>query len=119
MKIGCDLQSVAELRSKPALLDNRAILTREERTYCGSRDDPWPTLGGILSAKEACFKALSGIDGIPAHGFREVEIAHLPNGRPAIRAAGQLHQFLTDHGLQIDVSISHSGEYVMAAVIVF
>lgn len=119
MKIGCDLQSLTELRSKSALLDNKAILTLEERSYCNTKDDPWPTLGGILSAKEACFKALSGIDGLPPHGFREVEIAHLPNGRPSVRATGRLRQFLTDHGLQIEISISHSGEYVMASAVVF
>ncbi|MEZ4241582.1 MAG: holo-ACP synthase [Myxococcota bacterium] len=113
MNVGCDLQSVAELRARPGLLDNGAVFTAYERSYCRSKQDPWPSLGGLWAAKEACLKALSAVEPAP-FTFPSLEIRHRADGRPVVVAHGALGAWLAERGLGLEVSISHSQEIVMA-----
>jgi holo-[acyl-carrier protein] synthase len=117
MRIGSDIQSLAELRTKTALRGNRAVFSPYEREYCERKRDPVSSMGGILCAKEACIKALNGFDGLPKFGFRDLEIRHTKTGRPLLAAGGELRPWLEARGIAVDVSISHSADYVMATVI--
>jgi holo-[acyl-carrier protein] synthase len=117
MRVGTDLQSISELRSKAGLYDNQAIFTEDERAYCKGKRDPWRSLGGILCAKEASLKALHGYDGLPDFSFRDLEICHEPTGRPQLRPGTRLLEWMTRRRIGLDISISHSGEYVMATAI--
>jgi holo-[acyl-carrier-protein] synthase len=112
LTIGCDIQSVLEVRGREVLLGNRALFTPYERTYTRDKDDPWPTLAGLFCAKEACVKALAA--GPDDFGFLEIEIRHREDGRPRVAASGRLGRWLGERGLRLDVSISHSKDYAMA-----
>jgi phosphopantetheine--protein transferase-like protein len=66
-------------------------------------------LAGVLAAKEAFFKAV-GV----APDWLAVEVLASPSGRPALRLGESLaHLPLRD----VDVTISHEGEYALAAVV--
>jgi holo-[acyl-carrier protein] synthase len=117
MRIGSDIQSLAELREKMGLRGNRAVFSAYERAYCDKKRDALSSLGGILCAKEACIKALNGFEGLPRFGFRDLEIRHTTTGRPLLAAGGRLGTWLEARGIEVDVSISHSADYVMATVI--
>jgi len=116
-RVGSDIQSLAELRSKSGIRGNRAIFTEYEREYCDRKPDAWASLGGIFCAKEACIKALSGFADLPKITFIDIEITHEENGRPTIRAGARLRPWMTEAGVELDVSISHSLDYAMATVI--
>lgn len=116
MTVGCDLQSVAELRGRMGLLDNGAVFSPGERDYVRSKDDPWPTLGGLWAAKEACVKALAAAEP-PRFTFPELAIDHLPNGRPVVAPAGGLKRWLDARALRLEISISHSGELAFAVAV--
>jgi holo-[acyl-carrier protein] synthase len=117
MKIGTDLQSLADVRSKLDLLTNRAVFTDYERSYMQAKPDPSATLGGIFSAKEACIKALSGYADAPRITFIDLEIQHEPSGRPLLRPGRRLAPWMRDAGVSLDLTISHSADYVVATVI--
>ncbi|MEZ4364429.1 MAG: 4'-phosphopantetheinyl transferase superfamily protein [Kofleriaceae bacterium] len=117
MRVGCDVQSIAELRAKPALLGNRAVFSRYEREYCEGRRDPWASLAGILCAKEACFKTLFGFDEPPSLTYLDVEIRHGENGRPRLQPGERLRVWLAANALTVDLTISHSGDYAMATAL--
>jgi holo-[acyl-carrier protein] synthase len=117
MKVGIDLQSITELRGKPDLLGSPAVFTAYERAYCDEKPDRATSLAGILCAKEACLKLLFGFDDLPRLTWHDVEIRHAHNGRPIVRAGQRLAGWLAARALELDVSISHSGDYAMAAAV--
>lgn len=117
MRIGSDLQSIAELRGKRGLFGNRAVFTADELAHCQRRIDPVASLAGLLSAKEACIKVLSSFERLPAITFVDLEIHHQASGRPYLRAGGKLAAWLERERLQLDVSISHTGDHAMAVAI--
>jgi phosphopantetheine--protein transferase-like protein len=66
-------------------------------------------LAGAFAAKEAAFKAL----GLPRGQWHIVQLLHEPSGRPALKfGAG----FDSRRVVSCDVSISHTGDYVVAVV---
>lgn len=118
MRIGCDVQSVAELRGKPALLGNRAVFSADERAYCERKRDRVASLAGLLCAKEALLKSVYGFADPPALTYRDLEIDHAVDGRPVVRPGARLAGWLAGRALAIDVSISHSGDYAMATAVI-
>jgi holo-[acyl-carrier protein] synthase len=117
MIIGSHLQSLRELKRRPGLFRSKAIFTASELAYCSTRRDSVASLGGILCAKEACIKAFSAFDRLPIFTFLDIEITHLPNGRPRLRAGRRLAQWLERNHLHVDVTISHSDDYATATAI--
>ncbi len=96
------------------------IFTDREVEYCRSRPEPHIHFAGRFAAKEACLKALgtglsgSGIDG----ALREIEIAPEKSGRPSLSLSGWTEKIgRRKHVYQYSVSISHSGDYAIASVI--
>lgn len=67
-------------------------------------------LAGIFAAKEAAFKAL----GLPKGNWHVVEVRHDAEGRPYLRFAPD---YDAGHIASCDVSISHTGDYVVASVV--
>ncbi|HLC40035.1 MAG TPA: holo-ACP synthase [Methylomirabilota bacterium] len=118
---GVDLVALARfqevLSRHPALA--RDLFTERERTYCESQKSPAIHFAGRFAAKEAALKALgigvtTGID----RAFREVEVTRAESGKPILALhgwLGTLGERLRVH--EATVSISHSGEYVIAMVI--
>ena len=119
---GIDLVPVAKIRDImirwPMFAEE--VFTSREREYCLSRPDPYIHFAGRFAAKEACLKALgtglsgSGIDGALA----EIEISPGKSGKPQLNLSGWTAKIGQRKKLgQFTVSISHSGGYAVASVI--
>lgn len=115
--MGSDLQSLTELRARPGLPGNRAVFTESERAHCERRPDPLASYGGLLCAKEACFKALSDFADRPPLTFLDLQIGHDAAGRPHLAPRGRLLHWLRATQLCLDVTISHSADYATATVV--
>ena len=96
------------------------IFTEQERLYCQSRRDPYLHLAGRFAAKESYLKALGtglmgpGID----HLFQEIEIIPEPSGKPRISVRGWAAKIAKRKKIcQCSVSISHTTDYAVAAVL--
>jgi holo-[acyl-carrier protein] synthase len=89
------------------------IFTREEIAYCVRRQDPAPSLAARFAAKEAFAKAAPrGAD--PT--WQEVEVVMGAGNRPGIRLAPRLAAAIG--GRQILVTLSHSRDVAVAAVLI-
>ncbi|MCX5394420.1 4'-phosphopantetheinyl transferase superfamily protein [Streptomyces sp. NPDC006482] len=99
------------------MLDSGALFTAAERSYVRTRPDPYASLAGLLSAKEACVKALSSLGGAPDHTFPDIEVEHGPAGQPRIRPHGRLGRWARERRLAVELSISHTGDMAGAVVV--
>ncbi|MEI7032145.1 holo-ACP synthase [Streptomyces pratensis] len=99
------------------MLDSGALFTAGERAHCRSRPDPFASLTGLFSAKEAFVKALSSLGGAPDHTFPDIEVVHGPAGQPRIRLHGPIARWQQERCLAMDVSISHTGDLAGAVVV--
>lgn len=89
------------------------VFTETERAYCEGRARPDASYAGIFCAKEAAVKALKrGFGGgiMPS----DIEIDHDSHGTPVFKACGKAALLLSD--FNVDVSISHDGDYAVAVV---
>ena len=88
----------------------RRVLTDAEQRYVRNRPQ---NFAGRWAAKEAVSKVLGlGVRGV---GWRDIEIARLPTGQPAVRLHGRAQARARQLGMgRIAVSISHEGEYAVA-----
>ena len=88
----------------------RRVLTEAEQRYVRNRP---ANFAGRWAAKEAVSKVLGlGVRGV---GWRDIEIARLPTGQPAVRLHGRAEARAGQLGMgRIAVSISHEGEYAVA-----
>ncbi|MHC1726784.1 MAG: holo-ACP synthase [Syntrophobacteraceae bacterium] len=119
---GIDLVTVSKI--KKIMLDRPAfgeeVFTSRERDYCLARPDPFIHFAGRFAAKEACLKALgTGLsgNGIDA-ALGEVEVVPDGSGRPSLSVGGWTAKVANRKRVyQYTVSISHSGDYAVASVI--
>ena len=98
--LGIDVVHIPKFaeKIKDAMLLKR-LFTDEELSFTqGSAE----TLAGMYAAKEAYFKAIKEIP-----SWHALEIGHEQNGAPYARGLPQ-----------VKMSVSHDGEYAMAAVII-
>src|SRR5918999_912170 len=88
----------------------RRVLTDSEQRYVRNRPQ---NFAGRWAAKEAVSKVLGlGVRGV---GWRDIEIARLPTGQPAVRLHGRAKARAEQLGMgRIAGSISHEGEYAVA-----
>jgi holo-[acyl-carrier protein] synthase len=86
------------------------VLTEAEQRYVRNRPQ---NFAGRWAAKEAVSKVLGlGVRGV---GWRDIEIARLPTGQPAVRLHGRAQRRAEQLGMgRIAVSISHEGDYAVA-----
>ena len=91
----------------------RRVFTELEIAQAGGRIE---RLVGRFAAKEACAKTLG--TGIGQVAWREIEVARLPGGKPAIRLSGRAAARADALGLTaFDVSISDTHEHALAVVV--
>lgn len=101
-KIGTDLVRISRIEKsiKSESFLNK-VFTEKEREYCKKAEN----FAGIFAAKEAYFKAVGTGIKLP---MTDVEILHNAAGKPFINGKENC-----------DVSISHDGDYAVAAVIIW
>src|SRR3990172_3238391 len=87
----------------------KRVLTDSEQRYVRNRPQ---TFAGRWAAKEAVSKVLGlGVRGV---GWRDIEIARLPTGQPAVRLHGRAARRAEQLGMgRIAVSISHESDYAI------
>ena len=120
--VGIDLVDLERVR---ALLANKGeqAMTRffsdSERQYLATRQDATGHAAARIAAKEAVYKALQALPGARGVGWREIEVARDPEGRPAIRLHGLAARVSDERGgLQIRISLTHSAVSAGAIAIV-
>lgn len=120
LQMGCDVCHIAAieqmLKEGPAALER--IFTPEERQYSASQMHPAQHLAGFFAAKEALAKAVREPSLLGKY-YREVTVCHRENGMPGLRLSESLAKAFSDRGIRVaDLSISHDGDYAVAAVLV-
>jgi len=96
------------------------IFTDAERRYCESKKDPYTHYAGRFATKEAALKALGmGLSGTGIDKtFKEIEVTAGPSGKPSLSLTGWTGKISKKRKIgQHTVSISHSGGYAVATVI--
>ncbi len=123
--LGVDVQLIPEINiDNPNFLERN--FTEAEIAYCRAAPDPHASFAGRWAAKEAVAKAVMNLvpegpnlskgAGAP---LLDVEIVPLPSGAPGVRFSGYAEETVRGLGItEVRLSISHSGEYVAAGVIV-
>ncbi len=85
------------------------IFTRRELDYCRGRTIKYPELAVRFAAKEAYAKAIgTGIAGI---GWKSIEVVNERSGKPNLAIKNKIDR-------KVQVSLSHSRDYAVAAVYV-
>ncbi len=119
---GIDIVEVEKFRKvfdgRKALVND--IFSEAEWALCSSRTDPFIHLAGRFAAKEAALKALgTGMSGTAMNNmFREIEIVMSRSGRPELTLNGWAGRVAHARGIKrSSVSMSHSGSYAVASVI--
>lgn len=114
MNIGTDIVDIKRFEKlKTDRLFMEKIFLSSELEYIKSRNNNTATIAGIYAAKEALLKAFKmGINNYP---LKDIEIMHDSNNAPYIVLHNDIKQ---SNEKEIDVSISHDGDYAIAIVIV-
>jgi holo-[acyl-carrier protein] synthase len=110
--LGVDMVEIARLRAALARQPRLAarLFTPAERAYCESHADPAPHFAARFAAKEAVAKAVG------RHlRWQEVEVVTEPSGRPSLSFTGE--SAAVTRGASFLVSLSHSRDYAVAAVV--
>lgn len=113
--VGADIQSVEPMRRALALQVPDVFFTRAECARAATSADAAATYAGMFCAKEAVFKACGRLD---AARWTDIEVAAGAHGAPAIGFRGELGRAFAARGWRAAVSISHSGDYALAIVVI-
>jgi holo-[acyl-carrier protein] synthase len=91
------------------------VFTPDEIEYCSEKPNPFQHYAARFAAKEAFSKA-AGTGWNSDFSWQEVEVMNEPTGRPCLHLSGwALKNF---GGKKVFLSLSHSGDYVAAVVII-
>jgi holo-[acyl-carrier protein] synthase len=119
LRLGCDLCRITvikEMLQDPVALDR--LFDTGELAYAGARVRPEEHLAGVFAAKEALAKALRAPELLGKY-YRDVAVGHRDDGAAYLLPSEALASSLTRLGARIiDVTISHDGDYAVAAVLV-
>lgn len=118
--IGVDLQHIGQLNDaieKHGMPFVRKIFTEAEVAYCQQYSRPCQHLAARWAAKEAFLKALGAGIG-QGFSFHEIETRNQVNGQPYLVLHGNARKHCDTLGLKAFLSLSHSGEYALAQVVV-
>jgi holo-[acyl-carrier protein] synthase len=112
------IQRVSGMLDKSGARFLATVLTRNEIkdiTHTG-KSTIAERVAGRIACKEAVFKSLSTADRLLQ--WQEIEILPAASGAPEARLTGSTMKFAAaSHIEQIKVSISHDGQYAMAAAL--
>lgn len=114
--IGTDIQAISEFAALPHIRSPGIFFTDGELEH-GSRSAAGclASLAGILAAKESLLKA------VPSHPpccWLDIEIRHSMRGAPFLQFHGTLASWFVERNFRAHLSISHSGNYATAVVLI-
>jgi len=107
MRIGVDIEEIGRFKkilASPVKLSR--IFSDTEIEYCQNKKNPAAHFAARFAAKEAVWKALAGTKFL----ITDITIQNTMSGKPEVYIKGKKYA-------KIDVSISHSKNYVVAAAI--
>jgi len=117
---GIDITEIArfeEALRKHGERFSRRVCTAAEIAYCEKFKNSAERFAARFAAKEAAFKAL-GTGWSEGIRWVDVEVTHSPGGKPELILRGRAEEIARRLGVTCAaVSISHSGHYVVALVI--
>ena len=89
----------------------------KKRSSNVSENKKYQTLAGIYCAKEAVLKALGvGIEKLEY--LKQIEVTHESSGRPKVCVLGTVLSIIQEMGIEnIEISISHDGDYAIASCV--
>jgi holo-[acyl-carrier protein] synthase len=94
------------------------LLTPAERAYCEDMARPAEHVAARLAAKEAVYKALQGTAEARGIGWRDIEVARQPDGRPEIMLTGRAAERAAELGAtRILLSLSHTHRTAIAMAV--
>ena len=115
-EVGVDIVDIRRIRKSYEKYGEkflRRVLTESEIKYCTKKKDMTPSVAARFAAKEAVSKAIgSGISG--GFSWKSVEVVNDEHGRPSLRVLDKALG-ISDNDLRI--SLSHSGDYAVAFVL--
>ena len=116
--LGVDLIEKSRFKNMTARAGTARRFTAGELAYAAATGREDEALAAAFAAKEAFFKAASGLLDDSQGLFWQAELVHDANGAPQIRLGEAWQEKLSAAGVrQILVSITHDREQVLAAVI--
>lgn len=93
------------------------VYTPDEIAYCERFRNKVERYAARFAAKEALFKALGTGWGAGIR-WRDVEITHLPSGKPELALRGRAQEIARELGIsRAAVSLSHANAYAVAQVV--
>lgn len=118
---GIDICEVDRMEKALAAPHGRRLMERvftpAEIAYVESKANRGERFAARFAAKEAGMKAL-GTGWSGGVGWRDLEVANLPSGRPMLRLDGKAAEIARRMGVQrISLSLTHTPRQAMAAVI--
>jgi len=118
--VGIDLVDISRMES---LLKRwgerfvRRVFTEPEADTCFKRAHPASSFALRFAAKEAFSKAI-GLGMRKGIRWRDIEVFHLPGGRPSLRLDGRSLEICREKGItRLHLSLSDEGQYGTAVVI--
>ena len=116
--MGTDIIEVSRIRtsieSYGTFFTNK-IFTFNEIKYCSDKPNPFQHFAARFAAKEAFSKA-TGTGWNSDFSWHEVEVINEPSGKPCLHLSGLALKNFGEK--KVFLSLSHSGDYVAAVVII-
>ena len=95
----------------------KRVFTEQEAEICRQRANPAASFALRFAAKEAFSKAL-GLGMRRGIRWRDIEVYHLPGGRPTLKLRGKSSELCRGRGIaRLHLSLSDEGSYGAAVVI--
>jgi holo-[acyl-carrier protein] synthase len=118
--IGIDLVDIPRMETVLNRWGDRfvkRVFTEQEAEICKKRAHPASSFALRFAAKEAFSKAL-GLGMRAGIRWRDIEVSHLPAGRPTLKLRGRSYAICREKGIvRLHLSLSDEGSYGAAVVI--
>jgi holo-[acyl-carrier protein] synthase len=118
--VGIDLVNIPRMAAVLERWGDRfvnRVFTRQEAEICYRKAHPASSFALRFAAKEAFSKAL-GLGMRKGIRWRDIEVFHLPGGRPTLKLLGKSFEICREKGVaRLHLSLSDEGAYGAAVVI--
>lgn len=113
--LGHDTQLLEEFVRASALRTPGVFFSDAECAVLDGSCKSLQRLAGTFAAKEAFYKAYPPLN---EFYWTDIEITHNEHGSPAFRLKGAVAKVFHEHQWSAHLSISHSGDYASAVVLI-